>query len=171
MTVWMASAAVVLPEPLPPENRLIGPNSNSPLGMLPQLSSTRRLRNTLDLAGGCAASCLTIGALAGTALGDERLDGFVADEVDDHGMHADPRFRLLQVVVLAIFDQLQLAQALEHVASLGGLLRQAAPQPVLHRKADRFERLGGKTPIVELALADGFAVLRTQHENERHFML
>src|SRR5688572_10659535 len=135
----MASAAVVLPEPLPPENRLMGPKSNSPLGMLPQWTRTNRLRNTRGLARGWSA-----------AVRRQGIDGFVAHEIDDHGMHANPRLRLLQVVVFTIVDQLQPAQALEHAAALGRFFRQAAAQPVFHRETDGLQRLAGVTAVVEL---------------------
>src|SRR5258706_16152289 len=45
MTVWIASAAVVFPELLAPENRLTDPISNSQFGTLPQLTNTTFLRN------------------------------------------------------------------------------------------------------------------------------
>src|SRR4030088_1200348 len=158
MTVWIASAAVVFPELLAPENRLTGPISNSQFGTLPQLTNTNFLRNIVTPA---TRRCgvRPVPAIAGTiAVRDtsshrrtsgirrpaRRVDRIGADEIDDHRMNPQPSLGGLEFLITVIIDQTQLPQPLEYLAAFGGLLRQAAIQPILHGHRDCFHGLGGK---------------------------
>src|SRR5216684_6396869 len=188
MTVWIASAAVVFPELLAPENRLTGPISNSQFGTLPQLTNTTFLRNMVIPATRRCGVCgvRPIPAIAGTlAVRDtsshrhisgirrpaRRVDGISADEIDDHRMNPQPRLRGLEFLIAVVIDQPQLSQPLEYLAAFRGLLRQAAIQPILHRQCDRLQGLGGKAVLVDLRLAHGLVVLGAQHQNHGHLIL
>src|SRR5580658_8243228 len=120
MTVCMASAAVVFPEPLAPENKLTGPRSNSLSGTLPQFTNTNFLRNTLFPV---AVRRSDPAPLCHRA---RRLDSIHADEVDNHGMDAQPRLALLQLLIRTIVDQAQLPQALKNPAPFRRFFRQRA---------------------------------------------
>src|ERR1700722_15247592 len=99
MTVWIASAAVVFPELLAPENRLTGPISNSQFGTLPQLTNTNFLKKIVTPAPPLCGACRVppVPAIAGTlAVRDTssqrhtscihrpggRVDCIGADEID-----------------------------------------------------------------------------------------
>src|ERR1700729_4089962 len=115
----MASAAVVLPELLAPENRLTGPISNSQFGTLPQLTNTNFLRNIVTPAARrcgvrpvpAIAGTLAVrkGTLAVRGSSDlrrtsgihgpaRRVDCIGADEIHDHRMNAQPRLGSLEFV-------------------------------------------------------------------------
>src|SRR5882672_7615040 len=98
MTVWIASAAVVFPELLAPENRLTGPISNSPFGTLPQLTNTNFLRNILTPALRRCGVC-GVRHASGVGRSARRIDCIGADEIDDHRMNAQPRLGGLQFLI------------------------------------------------------------------------
>src|SRR5882757_2573908 len=103
----MASAAVVFPEPLAPENRLTGPKSSSLFGTLPQFTNTNRLRNIRILRG---ARRRTVGPLPRA---QNRLHHVRAHKVDNRGMDPHPGLRLIEIVLRAKLNQPQLLQPLK----------------------------------------------------------
>src|SRR5271167_4239873 len=120
MTVWIASAAVVFPELLAPENRLTGPISNSQFGTLPQLTNTNFLRNIVDplarrcglrgirlvprVIGTLVGRCIAFRRAAGLRRSARRVDGIGADEIDYHRMDPQPRLGGLELLIAVVID-------------------------------------------------------------------
>src|ERR1700733_58931 len=164
----MASAPVVFPEPFAPENRLTGPMSNSQLGTLPQLTNTNFLRNIAAPAV-CRHRRRSVARRCRRSA--RRLDGIRADEIHDHRMDSQPGLAAFELFIAVVVDQSQLPQSLEYRAPLGGLVGQAAIQPILHRQRDALQGLGGEAVFIDLRLTRRLVVLCAQHQYEGHLVL
>src|SRR6185437_16980606 len=113
----MASAAVVLPELLAPENRLTGPMSNSQFGTLPQLTNTNFLRNIVAPAVCRGRRIFAVRRALRIHRAARRVDRIGADEIHDHRMNPQPRLGGLEFLIAVVIDQPQLPQPLEYPAA------------------------------------------------------